>query len=230
MRLWHGLPARDVVFYPVAYFDLTPLERVSHLADVFVLCDWRWSDSPTGFDATIAELLKDDLINDRPAPFSHAADGRSFAVPATEVQAITGISQDFGLFHEPAWVPGQQPWCRITRLKRRTGQLERPLWLVYIVGNCVEVCQRQFVDRDAAPKILWLDAAMGADQDKWQQFISPTGQFGSVFSRAARQPRYVAALRHELGWKQTVACRQVQGWHHACDLTLFALPDAPMGA
>jgi len=45
-RLWQDLPARNVLFYPIADLDLEPLRRVGDLADVFVLCDWRWPCCP----------------------------------------------------------------------------------------------------------------------------------------------------------------------------------------
>ncbi len=228
-RLWQDLPAHDVLFCPMGHLESAPVGRAGHLADVFVLCDWRWPLCPTDkFDAMPGGLINDDGEQDGRARFGHDAGRGGFALPVEQVEAITGPSEDFGLFHEPAWKAGQQPWGRIARLQRRGS--ERALWLVYIVGNCIEVYQRLFLERGSAPKVLWLDPPLGADLDGWVRFISSAGEFGHVFSKAVRQPNYVAAQRYQPGWRQTVLCQRLPAWHPSWDLTVFALPDVPMGA
>jgi hypothetical protein len=77
--------------------------------------------------------------------------------------------------------------------------------------------------------VLWLDAPLGADLDGWGEFTCATGEFGHVFVHAAHQPEFVAAQRYQLGWKQTVLCQRLPGWHPSRDMTLFALPDLPIG-
>lgn len=94
--LLDNLPAHRTLFYPLANLDLEPLRRVGHLADVFVLCDWRYE--PSGFDETIGDIVKDDTHDGR-ASHGHDADHRSYTVPVEQVHAITGVSNDFGLFH-----------------------------------------------------------------------------------------------------------------------------------
>jgi hypothetical protein len=108
--------------------------------------------------------------------------------------------------------------------------MERPIWLVYIVGNCVDIYQHLFAERGAAPAVLWLDCPLGVDSGRWAKFISPSGEFGHVFSNAARQPKYVAAQRRQPGWHQTVLYQRLPAWHPSWDLTLFALPDVPLDA
>ncbi len=222
--LLDNLPAHRVLFCPVADLDLEPLRRVGHLADTFVLCDWRYE--PSGFDETIGDIVKDHGHDGR-ASFGYDTDSHSYEVPAEQVQAITGVSNDFGLFHEPAWVAGQEPWCRITRLGRRSGDVEHRVWLVYIVGDAIQIYQRLFVERGAAPTALWLNCPVSVDVDRWGQFISPDGEFGRVFSKATRQPKYVAAQRRYPGWHQTVLCQRLPGWHPAWDMNLYGLPDSP---
>jgi hypothetical protein len=224
-RLWEDLPAHDVLFFPVTGPDLVPLQRASGLADVLLFADWRWPESD-GFDRMISELLD---VGGAPGGLELIAGQRGFELPAEQVQAITGVSTDFGLFSEPAWVAGQEPWGRITRLKRSSGAEERLIWLVYITGNAVQIYKHLFVERRTAPKVLWLDCPLGADLDGWPEFISPGGLFGHVFTRATQQPKYVVAQRYQAGWKQSVECQRLPAWHPAWELTLFALPEVPMG-
>jgi hypothetical protein len=143
------------------------------------------------------------------------------------VHSISGPSTDFGMFHEPAWVAGEQPWCRMVRLHRVVGRLRYPLWLIYVVGNCIEIYQNLFIGRNSAPKILWLECPLGVDMDRWAEFVSPAGEFGAVFSTAVHQPKYIVAQRSQPGWQQTVPYKQFKAWHPAWDLTMFKLPDVP---
>ena len=160
---------------------------------------------------------------DGPATSGHESGHRSFEVPAEQVRAITGVSADFGLFHdEPAWLAGRAPWGRVARLKRRGN--ERAVWLIYVTGNAVEVYKNLFVERDAAPKTLWLDCPLGADLDGWAEFISPGGEFGRVFTTAAHQPDYVVAQRRHPGWRHNVVCGRLPTWHPAWSLSLFGVP------
>ena len=226
--LLDNLPAHRTLFYPLADLDLEPLHRVGHLAiDVLFLCDWRWPCSPDGCDATISELLDEDSASDGLELFSQVAGQRSFELPAEQVMAITGVSADFRLFDEPSWTSGNQPWGRIIPLRRRSGDVEHPIWVVHLVGNAVEVYQNLFLERGAAPKILWLDPPLGADLDGWAEFISPGGEFGRVFTTAAHQPDYVVAQRYQPGWQQTVLCQRLPGWHSAWSLRVYGLPGAP---
>ena len=222
--LLDNLPAHDVLFSPIADLDLEPLRRVGHLADTFVLCDWRWDDSPDGFDRMLSELLDEHGAPDGLELF---AGEHSFEVPAEQVRAISGVSADFRLFHEPAWKAGHQPWGRITRLRRRSGAEELLLWLIYITGNAVEVYEKLFIERDAAPKVLWLDCPLGADVDGWAKFVSPGGEFGRVFGAAAHQPQYVVAQQYQQGWQQSVLYQRLSAWHPAWALTVYGLPDSP---
>ncbi|MCX6923487.1 MAG: hypothetical protein NT154_09810 [Verrucomicrobia bacterium] len=222
--LLDGLSAHDVLYYPMADLDSAPVGRGGHLADVFVVCDWRWPGSPDAFDRMISELLD---VGGAPCGLELFAGERSFELPAEQVRGITGVSEDFGLFHEPAWVAGQQPWGRVIRLKRRSGAEERLLWLIYITGNAVEVYEKLFIERGAAPKVLWLDCPLGADVDRWAQFISPSGEFGQVFCKATRQPEYVVAQRQLPGWKQTIPYQRLSAWHRAWALAVYGLPDSP---
>ena len=225
--LLDNLPAHRTLFHPLADLGLEPLRRVGDLADVFVLCDWRWPNSPDGFDATIGDLVDADSPHGGLELF---AGEHSFEIPAEQVLAITGVSEDFGLFNEPAWKAGQQPWGRIIPLRRRGGDVEQPVWLVYITGNCVDIYQHLFVDRGAAPRVLWLDCPLSADLDGWARFISPSGEFGRVFSTVAHQPEHVVAQRYQPGWHQTVLCQRLPAWHPSWTLTLFALPGQQVGA
>src|ERR1035441_9898055 len=79
------------------------------------------------------------------------------------------------------------------------------------------------------PRVLWLDPPLGADLDGCGEFTCATGEFGHVFSTAAHQPEYVIAQRYQPGWKQSVACQRLPAWHPAWALTVFGLPDAPIG-
>ncbi len=228
-RLWQDLPAHEnVLFYPLADFNLETLHRASSLADVFVFADWRWPCPSDGFDAIISDMVNEYSTLDGLKPFRRDKEQGSFEVSAEQIQAITGVSNDFGLYHvEPAWVPGQEPWGRTTRLRARSGKVERPVWVVHLVGNAVEVYQNLFLERGAAPRVLWLDAPLGADLDGWAQFISPSGEFGRVFSTAAHQPEYVVAQRYQPGWQQSVVYQRLPAWHPAWALTVFGLPDSP---
>jgi hypothetical protein len=221
--LLDNLPAHEVLFFPATGPDLVPLQRASGLADVLLFVDWRWPESD-GFDRMVSELLDVDIA---PGGLELFAGERSFELPAEQLRGITGVSADFGLFHEPAWMAGQAPWGRVTRLERRSGDVEHPVWLIYITGNAVEVYQHLFVERGAAPKVLWLDCPLGADLDGWAKFISPGGEFGSVLSKAAHQPDYVVAQRYQPGWQQSAERQRLPAWHPAWALTVFGLPKAP---
>jgi|ERR1035441_860519 hypothetical protein len=161
-RLWQDLPAQEnVLFYPLADFNLETLHRANSLADVFVFADWRWPCPSDGFDAIISDMVNEYSTLDGLKPFRRDAEQGSFEVPAEQVRAITGISADFGLFHEPSWVSGQQPWGRITRLRRCSGDVEHPVWVVHLVGNAVEVYQNLFLERGATPKGALARPAIG---------------------------------------------------------------------
>jgi hypothetical protein len=172
----------------------------------------------------VSELLSEDGA---PGKLELFADEHSFELPIEQVQTMSGVSTDFGLFSEPAWVAGQAPWGRITRLRARSGKVERPVWFVYIVGNCIEVYQNLFLGRGAAPRVLWLDAPLGADLDGWGEFTCATGEFGHVFVHAAHQPEFVVAQRYQPGWQQSVVCGRLPAWHPAWALTMYGLPDSP---
>ncbi len=225
-RLWQDLPALGVVFSPVAEWDMAPLQRLSHLASVYILCDWRYD--PNMFDHMVGRLVAEDRTYSGLGACSRDGAKPIITVPTEQVQAISGRSEDFGLFNEPAWLPGKQPWCRIVRLTRRVGRVQRPVWLVYIVGNCAEIYQRLFIDRGAAPKVLWLQCPLGVDPDRWAEFVSPSGEFGCVFCKARRQPGYVAAQRRQPGWQRRVVYQHLLAWNPAWDMTLYVLPDAPL--
>ena len=224
-RLWQDLPMLRVVFSPIGEWDMAPLQRLSHLADVYILCDWRFD--PDMFDHMVGGLVAEDRTHNGLEPYSRDGERPVIAVPTEQVQAISGRSEDFGLFNEPAWLPGKQPWCRIVRLTRRIGGLQRPVWLVYIVGNCVEIYQRLFLERGSVPAVLWLQCPLGVDPVRWAKFVSPGGEVGRVFCKARRQPSYVAARRPQPGWQQRVLYQRLLAWNPAWDLTLYALPDAP---
>ena len=104
-KLMGNLSAHDVLFLPATGPDLVPLQRASGLADVLLFADWRWPESD-GFDRMVSELLSEDGA---PGELELFAGEHSFKVPAEQVQAMSGVSTDFGLFSEPAWVAGQQP-------------------------------------------------------------------------------------------------------------------------
>jgi hypothetical protein len=158
-QLWDNLPAQGVVFSPVAEWDTAPLQRLSHLANVYILCDWRFD--PAMFDHMVHGLGAEEGPYRGLGLRNHDGEKPIIAVPTEQVRAITGRSDDYGLFSEPAWLPGKEPWCRIVRLSRRIGELQRPVWLVYIVGNCVEIYQHMFIERGAVPKVLWVQCPLG---------------------------------------------------------------------
>ena len=162
---------------------------------MLLFADWRWPESD-GFDQMASELLSEDGA---PAELEVFAGQRSFELPAEQVQAIAVVSTDFGLFREPAWVAGQDPWGRITRLKWTSGSEERLIWLIYITGNAVQIYEPLFVAPGTATRVLWLDGPLGANLDDWAQVISTGGQFGCMFTRAAQQPQYVVAQRYQPG-------------------------------
>ena len=224
--LWENLPSRDVVFSPFADCDLAPLQRISHLASVYVLCDWRFG--PEMFDWLVARVGRESPIYSGLEPRPEDAENPVYAVPDDQARAVSGVSEDFGLAKFSWWTAGNQPWCRITRLNRRAGKTTRPVWLVCVGGNCVEIYQRLFVDRGAAPKVLWLQPPLGTKRCEWAKFVSPVGLFGRVFTEAPRQPVYVAAHEHLPGWQQRVLYQRLifnnmPPW----ELILYAVPGAP---
>ena len=220
---WLNLPADDTVFCPMSGWDLTPLLLAGDLASVFVFADWRFGAEV--FDKGIWPDIKAGKY-DGLYPGDVDAENPVIALPDEEVRKLSGPSSDFAIFDEPAWVPGAQPWCRIAQVNRSANRAQQALRLVYMVGNCVEIYQHLFIERGAAPKILWLEWPLGADDERWEHFVSTTGEFGRIFTRATPQPRYVVAHHHQPGWQHTVPYRRFKAWHPAWDLTAFSRPDA----
>src|ERR1035441_10899835 len=61
-RLWQDLPAQEnVLFYPLADFNLETLHRANSLADVFVFADWRWPCPSDGLDRKSTRLNSSHL-------------------------------------------------------------------------------------------------------------------------------------------------------------------------
>jgi len=218
-RLLQDLPTDEILFCPISGWDLTPLQLLGDLASVFVLVDWRFG--PEVFDSGIWP----DIVAGKCAGLRPVDQNPVIAVPDEEARAISGPSSDLGMFHETAWVAGVPPWCRIARVAH-VGEQPRPLWLIHIVGNCVQIYERLFSNRGIAPKILWLECPLGADLDRWEEFISPDGEFGRVFTRSACQPKYVAAERCQPGWAQRMPCGQLPTNLPPWKLTLFGVPGA----
>jgi hypothetical protein len=223
-RPWQDLPTNEILFCPVSGWDLTPLQLVGDLASVFVLADWRFG--PEVFEKSIWP----DIAAGKHSGLRPAVDNQNsvIAVPDEEVLSVSGPSSDFGTFHEPAWVSGVPSWCRIARAIHHAGDQKRPLLLVYIVGNCVQIYERLFGNRGTAPKILWLECPLGAHVDRWEGFISPDGEFGRVFTRSACQPKYVAAERCQPGWAQRVRCGQLPTNLPPFKLTVLGVPGASL--
>jgi hypothetical protein len=220
--LWQDLPANEVLFCPISGWDLVPLQVLGNMASVFVLVDWRFGAEV--FDAGIwADIMAGRHTGVRPSDL--CAKNPVIAMPDEQVRALSGPSTDYGMFDEPAWVPGVPPWCRIARVTL-IGEHRRQVWLVYFVGNCVEIYRRLFVERGAAPAVLWLECPLGADVDRWEDFISPGGEFGRVFTKSACQPLCVAAERCQLGWAQSVPRGQLPTNLPPWKLTLFGVPGA----
>jgi len=221
-QVWRHISAHAVLYYPVADLDYQSLHLVGHLVDVFLLADWRYDDSE--FDKIVDTFLRPDGTTGKPSRYRREPGELSFLVPVAEVFKVTTACTGFGLFNEPAWLPAKQPWCRITRLTRQVGELQRRTWFVYIVGNCVEIYQRLFIDQGTAPSFLWLQCPLGANPDSWAAFTSGSGDLGRAFTRATPQPRYVVAHHHQPGWQHTVPYRRFKAWHPAFDLAIYARP------
>lgn len=146
-------------FYPNGAFDWTPMFRLSHLADVFIFADSRFTEKrfEQAYEAIrnrqtkVGAGLESLQMGDPPY-----TDTLKREIPLVEAQEA------------PGWIwEGTQPvkpWMTAKLVGRNIGRCKRRLWLIYVGGtNPITAYEGLFAQRQIAPRCLCLRELVDVD-------------------------------------------------------------------
>jgi hypothetical protein len=214
--------------------DWEPLFRFSHLTDLFVYADPRFTEDR--FNQAFATIQ---------ARQTKAGAGLESCQMGSLAHDKT-LRREINLGEAPGnmgWIwpgaPPVTPWMTAKLLRRKIGQCERKLWLVYIAANPQVVYKQLFAARKVAPRCLCLRDHVDVDAPEeaaatfearravWRRSVDWRGPLGLTIRRQhAALPEFIVGDGDLFRWPHTEYRQFLNGWRHAFGTSVRQQPGA----
>jgi hypothetical protein len=214
--------------------DWEPLFRFSHLCKLFIYIDARFDEN------RFNQAYK--TISDGQTRVGSGLVSVPLGDPAYDETLTLEILLG-GAHGEMGWIwPGAPlvaPWMTAKLLRRKIGQCERKLWLVYIAASPQLVYKQLFADRKLAPRCLCLRdhvdvdapeaaaATFAARRAAWIRSVDWRGPLGLMIRRQhAALPEFLVGDGDLFRWPHKQIRQFVNDWRHAFGASVRERPGA----